>query len=190
MSENQSPKKKPIYKKWWFWVVLVIIIIIGAISASQDDNSSRNGASGGIAESKASAVGVGEVLKTQYFDYTVNSVKIDPRVSTGNQYTDLAPEQGNLYLIINTTIKNTDDESRMLPGSGTIWIDSNGKSYEFETAEAIMLEGWGVLMEELNPLTTKTTNLVFKIPSELKGAVYWQPPRARKKEVIALGNIQ
>lgn len=41
-----------------------------------------------------------------------------------------------------------------------------------------------------NPLTSKTTNIVYKIPAEIKGAAYYRPGRSSKKDLIELGNIE
>ena len=94
-----------------------------------------------------------------------------------------------MYLIINASFKNTDKESRMLM-DGSVWINYNGKNYEFDKAETVMLEGWGLLLDQINPLTTKTTNLVYKMPAEIKGNAYWQPGRANRDKKILLGNLE
>lgn len=52
-----------------------------------------------------------------------------------------------------------------------------------------MLDGWGMIMEQINPLTTKTTNVVFKIASELSGPAYYEPGRASEGKMIYLGNL-
>ena len=134
-------------------------------------------------------IGVGQVLATDYFDITVNKVGLEDRVRTGNQFSDLKPEQGNMFLIIDASFKNTDKESRMLV-DGSVWINYNGKDYEFDKSETVMAEGWGLLLDQINPLTTKRTKLVYKIPAEIKGQAYWQPGRADSDEKIALGNLE
>jgi len=58
---------------------------------------------------------------------------------------------------------------------GSVWINYNGKDYEFDKSESIMAEGWGLFLDQINPLISKTTNLVYKIPAEIKGDIYWQP---------------
>jgi len=189
-------KNATISKGWKIGVTVVIALIVLAQigkdekgSSTSADNSSSS--SSEQTEQKTEApkgVGVGETLHTDYFDITVNKVSLEDRVNTGNEFADLKPEQGNMYLIINATFKNTDKESRMLM-DGSVWINYNGKDYEFDKSETVMLEGWGLLLDQINPLTSKTTNLVYKIPAEIKGNAYWQPGRADNDQKILLGNL-
>lgn len=170
--------------------VVIVLIVIGQLSKNSDSSSTSNSSEQTDANnSEPTGVSVGQILKTDYFDITVNEVSLNDKVSTGNQFADQKPEQGNMYLIINASFKNTDSESRMLM-DGSVWIEYNGKNYEFDKAENIMLEGWGLLLDQINPLTIKTTNLVYKIPAEIKGPAYWQPGRATKSQKIFLGNLE
>lgn len=191
METNQAPKKKmSIGKK--ILIGFGVLVIIGIISnLGKDKNGKENESSSTSTEQTAeTATGVklGEVLKTDYFDITVNKAEVKDRVSTGNEFSDLKPESGNSYLIINATFKNTDSESRMLM-DGSVWINYNGKDYEFDKSETVMLEGWGILLDQINPLTSKTTNLVYKIPTEVKGDAYWQPGRSDNDQRILLGTL-
>ena len=190
-------KNQPISKGWKIGVTIIIaLIVISQLGKNNDENvSSSNSVSSSSAEqterksSEPIRVGIGEVLQTNYFAITVNEVNFRDSVRTGNQFADLNPEQGNMYLIINVSFKNTDSESRMLM-DGSVWINYNGRNYEFDKSETVLLEGWGLLLDQINPLTTKTTNLVYKIPAEIKGPVYWQPGRANKNQRIFLGDLE
>lgn len=97
-------------------------------------------------------------------------------------------EDGIHYLIINVTFKNTDDESRMLT-DGEVLINYNGKEYKYDRSEMIALKGWGLMLDQINPLTSRTTNLVYKIPAEIVGKAYYRPGRASKNDLIELGEI-
>lgn len=183
-------------------VLIVSFILFGATADSRKSNgtSSNNNTSSKSQKDKsestektstdeaAKGVGIGQVLHTEYFDIVVNKVGLKDRVNTGNEFANLKPEQGNMYLIINATFKNVDKESRMLI-DGSVWINYNGKDYEFDKSEAVMLEGWGLMLDQINPLTSKTTNLVYKIPAEIKGNAYWQPGRADEDQRVLLGNL-
>ncbi|WP_128330215.1 DUF4352 domain-containing protein [Apibacter sp. HY039] len=140
-------------------------------------------------ETSSNFTKIGEPLKTKYFEVTVKKMRIEDRVKTGNEFADLKKEEGNRYLILNMAIKNISDESRML-SEGEVIINYNGKEYKFDRSETVMSEGWGVLLEQINPLTTKTTNLVFKIPAEIKGQAFYRPGRSGKDDLIDLGEIK
>jgi hypothetical protein len=179
--------------------ILISIIVLANLKGKNENSINSNSAETQNAveseqhnstENTEESIGVtiGEVLKTDYFDITVNKVEVKERVNTGNEFSDLKPENGNNYLIINATFKNTDSESRMLM-DGSVWINYNGKDYEFDKSETIMAEGWGLLLDQINPLTSKTTNIVYKIPSEVKGEAYWQPGRSDDDERILLGTL-
>ena len=123
-------KNQSISKGWKIGVTVVIALIVLAQLGKDDkggsstaDNSSSSSNEQTEQKTKTpKGVGVGEALHTDYFDITVNKVSLEDRVNTGNEFADLKPEQGNMYLIINASFKNTDKESRMLM-DGSVWIN-------------------------------------------------------------------
>ena len=183
-------KNSSIATGWKVAVTVVLaLIVIANLGDSENHNATTTAAAATATDTDPpSGVAIGQVLKTDYFEITVNKAELADRINTGNQFTDLKPEQGITYLVINTTFKNIDNESRMLV-DGSVWINYNGKDYEFDKSETIIAEGWGLMLDQINPLTSKTTNLVYKIPSEIKGAAKWQPGRSDSDEVILLGTL-
>ena len=157
--------------------------------ASGDGESSSSSSKQTTEAAVNSAVTVGQPLQTKYFEVTVSEVIVSDRVRTGNQFSDLPREEGNKYLIISATFKNTDKESRMIM-DGSVWIEYNGQRYEFDKSETVLADGWGTMLDQINPLTSKTTNIVYKLPAEITGTAFWQPGRSSMKELINLGNIE
>ncbi|MCY0971039.1 DUF4352 domain-containing protein [Chryseobacterium wangxinyae] len=161
---------------------------------SMDDKKEKSGSSEtstvtANGEAKTNYKKLGETLSTDYFDVTINKVSVENSVNTGNEFADLKIEAGTRYLIINTSFENNSNESRMLI-DGEVLVNYNGKDYTFDKSETVMLEGWGLMMDQINPLTTKTTNLVYKIPAELKGTAYYRPGRSGSDDLIDLGNVE
>ena len=89
---------------------------------------------------------------------------------------------------MDVTYKNIDTESRWIIGDH-VFVTYNGKQYDFSKQEVILQEGYGIGLEVLNPLTTKTTKIVYKIPSELSGPAFYQPSRAGSEQLISLGTV-
>lgn len=109
-----------------------------------DTNNSSNSTESSTQEPTIKKVN--ETLSTRYFDVTVNAVNTVSYVNTGNPFADLPQEEGTYYLVLNTTFKNTSEESRMIT-DGEVLIYYNGKEYKFDKAETIMLEGWGLMFD-------------------------------------------
>ena len=180
-------KSKTIAKT--FSIAAIASFTFFAVASGDKKSSSESSSAKPTEQATISAVAVGQILKTDYFDITVNKVSVKDKVNTGNQFSDLKKEASNKYLIINATFKNTDKESRMVM-EGSVWINYNGKEYEFDKSEAIMAEGYGTMLDQLNPLTSKTTNLVYKLPAEISGIGYWQPGRSNNDQKINLGDLK
>ena len=166
-----------------FGIMTTALVSCGDASATKTEV-----ASSGEEKKSSSEVGIRNVLKTDYFDVTVDDVKTVKSVAI-DDIQDLKEEAGNKYLVIDITLKNTDKESRMM-FDGAVIIKANGQEYKYEEAETIFADGWGILMDNINPLVTKKTKLVYKIPEELKGTAYYNPARSDADEVINLGAIQ
>lgn len=129
------------------------------------------------------------VLTTDYFDVQVNEVSIKQSVLTGNEFANIKQEAGNKFLIFNITFKNIDNESRMFE-EGEVVINYNAKDYRFDKSETVMADGWGTFLDQINPLTSKTTNIVYKIPEEIQGKVYWKPGRNSDGKMFLLTEIE
>ncbi len=111
-----------------------------------------------------------------YFKVTVNSCSVKARVGTGNQFVEPKVWDGSVFLVIDASFKNMDTEGR-LPVVGDALIESAGKEYVYDHSETILLEGYGVFLDSVNPLVTMRTKIVYRIPSEIKGEIYWRPGR-------------
>lgn len=130
---------------------------------------------------------LGEETPTGYFNVTVNGVRFDTKVDTGNQFSNLPPVEGVQYLIIDTTFKNTSQESRMIQ-NGIVLAKINGKEYKFDKSEIILADGWGIFFDKINPMVSKKTKLVYKLPQEKFEEVYYIPGNNSKGFKIDLAS--
>ena len=192
--QNPSKKKMGVGKK--LLIGAAVITGLGILGNMGEDSKESNTANAstenvspeGSSESTPKMATVGEAIRTDYFDITLHKYSLNDYIDTGNEFADLAPQNGSKYLVITATWKNTDKESRMLE-EGSVFINVDGTEYEFDKSETIMLEGWGAMLQQINPLTTFSTRLVYKIPSGVKGPIYWEPGRNSDNTRFLLGTI-
>ncbi len=171
-----------------YGVPLIILSVIGSLGTSSPSKSNIQTVTDSPSEDKAPLAEqpkVGSTLKSDKWEITLNSFKSVKTIKTGNEFLDPAPDPYAKYVILNVTYKNIDDTGRTLTDSGQLYIDYNGKNYEFDKTESILSDGWGLFLESMNPLTKKTTNIVFKVPSEIKGKVFWLPENGIDEKYIA-----
>lgn len=167
----------------WYAVSILMTIVFLSILGNDGDKNPAQNKEGQAEEIKVEKKlpTVGEKMVTSHFEIALKGYKIQNSVTTGNMFIKLEPEQGNKYLVLDVSYKNIDNESRMIGGEGKVFVDYNGKEYEYDKSETLLADGYGVLLDQLNPLTNKSTKLVFKIPSELKGKIYWAPSRSNER---------
>jgi hypothetical protein len=123
-----------------------------------------------------------------YFSISADKGTYGPTVGTGNKYSEPEHWDGSRFFIVDASFKNLDTESR-LPAEGSLYITYNGKEYEFDTTEAIMSKGYNIWFKSVNPLITMKTKIVYRIPEEIYGDVYWKPGRNPKGVKLFAGNI-
>jgi hypothetical protein len=165
------------------YMFLSIALISCGSGSTENASNSTNAA-------PTSTVALGQPLKTDYFDVTVNKVSVTDKIKDPSGLgMHVKADPGTKLLVLNVTFKNTDSESRMAM-DGSVHFNYGGKDYNFDNAETTMIDGYGLFLDQLNPLLSKTTNLVYKIPAEVNGEAYYNPGRADSDERINLGNIQ
>lgn len=172
--------------------MLTILLLCASCGNSPEANSGKaNETSAPTAkneQAEAKVVKVGEHLQAEYFDIVVNNAEIAESINTGNEFSSVPPEEGVKFVVIDIAVKNTDAETRMM-FEGEVLVNQDGKLLKYENAEMIMAEGYGMIMENINPGITKKTKLVYKIPSDLKGNVFYHPARSENEALIILGSI-
>ena len=124
---------------------------------------------------------LGETVQTEYFLVTVNSIRFTDFV--GNEFFNAKAESGNKLAVLNVTFKNIDSEGRMLE-DGDLIAEYNGKRLVYDHTETILADGF-LNFATLNPLTTITGDIVFQIPTELNGRLYYRTPRSSKEILLA-----
>lgn len=134
-----------------------------------DDNRFATGYLSLLQQLQGRATGV-----TGYFETTVNNCTAYKTLNTGNPYTSLESDNDSRFLVVDATLKNIDREGR-LPLEGSLVIVKDGVEYKYDTTEHILSEGYG--MKSINPLIKLRTKIVYRVPNEMDGDVYWKPGR-------------
>ncbi len=123
-----------------------------------------------------------------YFDIATGHNRISRKVGTGNPYAEPKTSQDSRFFIVDASFKNNDTESR-LPSEGSLFINYKGKEYEYDSPEPIMLEGYNIWFRKVNPLLTVKTKIVYRVPNEIEGEVFWRPGRNGNNTRLWVGNI-
>lgn len=124
-----------------------------------------------------------------YFDVSADKGEYGPTVDTGNRFAEPKKWSGSRFFIVHASFKNTDTESRQ-PSEGSLFITYNGQEYEYDSVESISLEGYNIWFRKINPLVTMKTKIVYRIPDEIEGPVYWRPGRNPNDTKLWLGYIE
>lgn len=123
-----------------------------------------------------------------YFEVSANKAFATRKVRTGNKYAEPKQWEDSRFFVVNASFKNISTESR-LPIGGSLFINYNGKDYEFDTVEPIMLEGYNIWFKSINPLITMKTKIVYRIPNEVNGEVFWRPGRNPTDTRLWVGKV-
>lgn len=129
---------------------------------------------------------IGRPIRGKYFEVTVHDVLLKSSIETGNPYSSKTAPNGTRYAVLEATFKNIDNESRMID-PGELLIEYQGQQLRFDKTETILAEGWNVALQQINPLTSYSSKVVFAIPTEAYGPVYYK--LGRSEEIIYLGEL-
>lgn len=176
------------FKKHKILTGLAIFIIIGAIGNIFGEETSTNRTSSKISQKteKENFANINTPVKGSRFETTITNAVIEKSIDVGNVYLNIKAENGIKFLVLDCTFKNIDKESRML-FDGALMVNHNGQELKFDKSESILSEGYGIFLDQINPLSSKKTKLVYKISSEIKGPTYYKPYDSKK--LIYLGDL-
>jgi hypothetical protein len=119
-------------------------------------------------------VGTVPIMNAGYFKVTVRSWSLKDSVNADNIFASVKAQNDIKYLIVDVSFQNTDTEPQRL-FDGTLNITVGGKTYKFPKSETILADGWGLFLDEVNPLVTKSTKLVYKLGNDMQGVATWTP---------------
>lgn len=139
-------------------------------SSSSEITSSGNNTSEPTspAEESPKVQNPGDTITLGNWEITVNSASVSELIE-GDHNIGFKPDEGNKYVVVNTTVKNIGTESdTFLPNfsvGGDIRARMNHGEYEFK-ATTLLGNDDDLHNANLNPLSSKTGIIVFSIADE------------------------
>lgn len=124
-----------------------------------------------------------------YFDASVNACTVQSLPITGNKYTEPDAWDGSRFVVLDVTFKNNDSEGR-LPLPGSLVVNYSGRELTYDTTETIMQKGFGIYFKSVNPLLSMKTKLVYRVPNEIAGDVFWVPGRNDEQKRLWCTRVQ
>lgn len=175
-TNNRSKVQKENINKFVFCRIATVAAGLGA-----NANYSENYAAYVVARPRKASIG--------YFEVSADRGTYGKEVGTGNRYAEPKSWDGSRFFTVHATFKNMDTESR-LPVEGSLFINYDGREYEFDSVEPIALEGYNIWFRKINPLIAMKTKIVYRIPDEVYGEVFWRPGRNPDDKRLWIGNIK
>lgn len=138
-------------------IIVLIVIVIAILAAVFGSGDSEN-------NSKSKQASVGETVKVDKLEYTVNEVTTAD--SVGAQYS--SSNADGQYLVVDVTVKNNGDKDitvdselfKLINGKKTASADSSASTNANATDDPSDL---GFFLEQLNPDSEKTGKIVFDV---------------------------
>lgn len=133
-----------------------------ASTSRPSDGRSKSATKG---STKASGPGIGDAARDGKFEFVVESVK--PGVaSVGDDF--LQEQAQGQFVLVKISVTNIGDEAQTMFDSEQKIVDTQGRTFEANSAAAISIEGNSdVWLTDVNPGNTATGTMVFDMP---KGA--------------------
>lgn len=186
-------KKARIIGFIWLTIAVISIFNMGNSDTSNTSTTANSKKTESVVSSnkpgiKGNIIAIKQTASIGYFDITVNSCTLKNLIYF-NEYSKLGPEEGAKFVIIDLSLKNTSNESRMMFAGELQLIGNDGKKLVMDNTETIFEEGYGLLLDSINPMLTKKTKIVYKIPSDVPGHLYYVPARNDEDVIVDCGTI-
>jgi len=95
-------------------------------------------------------------------------------------------EPDEICLAVNVTYRNTDRERKRID-LGALFIMYNQKEYVFTRSLVDWHDDWEIILDHQE---SKTTDLIYRIPYEIQGQVYYEPEYNFDGSKIYLGTYE
>lgn len=149
-------------------LIIIIIAIISVIASSGDDDKSSSGGESSDKADSGKTYQMGEVVKVDGVEFTINNVSTATQIGSNGLEENAKGE----YVILDTTVKNNNDESLNMDSSYFKLVDGS-KTSEADTMASTTAnqesspDNTGFLGESINPGNEQNAKVVFDVSSDV-----------------------
>lgn len=111
-------------------------------------------------------------------DNAVRTQRLQP-----SRFEDKEPAPGDSFIVLDVSVRNPGHDTRVF-NAGPLVLVAGGKEHRFDTPENIIADGY-LLLEAVKPGTGVRGRIVYEVPSDLAGTLYWLPGNGQRLPVQA-----
>ena len=159
-------------------ITLLVLALFAFLAVASGDKSEEAGEKidkiGESGSNSTKEAAIGSTVKAGDFEVTVHSFNLQNSVDTGNMFIEYKAEEGIKYGVLDIEFKNIGKQSKMIT-EGALSIKPKDSDPLVMESETVMLDGWGLFLDSVNPLVSKRTKLLYKLPTSVSGTIYFDP---------------
>jgi len=153
----------------------IVLCAFSCIAACQPHGASAPAADAQAAASPAAKAEVADPLQFAV-DGALRTRRLQP-----SRFEDKEPAPGDSFVVLDVSVRNPGRDTRVF-NAGPLVVVAGGREHRFDTPENIIADGY-LLLEALKPGSSVHGRIVYEVPVDLDGAMYWLPGNGQRLPV-------
>jgi hypothetical protein len=153
----------------------IVLCAFSCIAACQPHGASAPAADAQAAASPAAKAEVANPLQFAV-DGALRTRRLQP-----SRFEDKEPAPGDSFVVLDVSVRNPGRDTRVF-NAGPLVVVAGGREHRFDTPENIIADGY-LLLEALKPGSSVHGRIVYEVPADLDGAMYWLPGNGQRLPV-------